>query len=93
VVNQPTVATSWTGGIPHRAGLAYHDNLPSGLSALSAPVGLEFGYDNIGRLSTMDWNAAPSVSGMTALADYGWVGGLLLRAKARATSPTMSTIG
>jgi len=79
VVNQPTVATSWTGGSPHRAGLSYHDNLPSGLSVLSAPVGLEFGYDNIGRLSSMDWNAAPSVSGMTALADYGWVGGLRQR--------------
>jgi hypothetical protein len=47
----------------------------SGVSALSALIGLGFGCDNIGRLGAMDWDASPSVSGMTTLADHGGVGG------------------
>jgi hypothetical protein len=76
ITNLVSVASSWSGGSPHRAGLNYADGLPTGLASLSAPVGLSFTHDGIGRLSQVDWDVAPGGSGTNSLAEYGWVGGL-----------------
>ncbi|MBL8756786.1 MAG: hypothetical protein JNK15_26045, partial [Planctomycetes bacterium] len=72
--------SSWSGGNPFRAELTYDDQLTSGSS--TGPSGMEtakmtFGRDEIGRLSTIEWDRAPGATGQQrSLADYGWAGGL-----------------
>jgi RHS repeat-associated protein len=69
--NALEVTSSWSGGNPYRSGLDYADNLGSGSTA---PLSMEFGHDTIGRLTSVDWTGHSGST--TALADYGWVGGL-----------------
>lgn len=69
--NTLEIASSFTGGNPYRAGLGYADNLGSGSTA---PLSMGYDHDAIGRLTDIDWTGHSGST--TALAEYGWVGGL-----------------
>ncbi|MFN6195717.1 MAG: hypothetical protein ACK5BN_18050, partial [Planctomycetota bacterium] len=52
-------AAGGNGGGAFRTGLDYRDNLPS---ATAQPLQLQFGRDEIGRLTQIDWDRAPGSS-------------------------------
>ncbi|MCA8952930.1 MAG: hypothetical protein KDE27_25695 [Planctomycetes bacterium] len=75
------VTSTFAGGDPNRRTLDYADNLP----VASAPLSLSYGYDEIGRLESIDWTGHTGTA-KTSLATYSWVGGLQRERKVRLTA-------